>query len=408
MGLSRILYGAGLRLYRSAIEVAALTRPKARKWISGRRQQQLPRKPPGRVIWFHAASLGEFEQGRPVMEAFQRVHPEVSLIVSFFSPSGYEQQKNYPVADAVLYLPLDTPAQARAWVTHLQPTLAVFIKYEVWPNLLSACQAQGVKTLLMAARFYPGQRYFKWWGGLFRKALASFDHIILQEKQMAAPLLHSIGIQHYSYAPDTRIDRVVTIRGEEWSHPLLEQLHGKKVVVAGSIWEKDLRMLMPAINKWPDITWILVPHDLTPANLSRLYKFITEPSHRLSSADKVNDRIIWADTMGMLARLYRYGQVAYVGGGFGQGIHNLLEPTAYGLPTAFGPRHTTFHEATSLIQQGAARCLETPADAIQWLDQYLFDQAAYQRAKSAALAYIEANRGGTTQIVDVLQSLWPK
>lgn len=405
MGVSRLIYEVGIRLYKTAIQVAALRNEKARQWLKGRKDQPIPQFGDAPVIWFHAASLGEFEQGRPVMEAFKNLHPEAKLVVTFFSPSGYQQRKDYAGADAVCYLPLDTKQNAEKWVTTLRPIVAVFIKYEVWPNLIEACKKNRCNTLLMAARFHKRQPYFQWWGNHLKGALQSLDHIIVQEREPSTSLLQSIGVKHFSYAPDTRVDRVVAVRDEEWHHPLLDQLPKQKVIVAGSIWKKDLEHLLPAIKRFEDYTWILAPHDISTQNLLQLQEMIPMQGHMLSADKEWQHRIIWVDTMGMLARLYRYGTAAYVGGGFGAGIHNILEPTVYGLPVAFGPNHETFHEATTLLQKGAATLIQQSDDVTTWIHT-LADQQKYQNAVESAKDYIKENKGGTLSTLKVLQSLW--
>lgn len=402
-----MLYTGAIYLYQLGIQVAALYQPKARQFIVGRRQPVTRFDDQRPVLWFHAASLGEFEQGRPVMEACKQAFPNARLVVTFFSPSGYLQQQEFALADAIYYLPMDIPHKVTAWIDAIRPTMAIFIKYDIWPNLLRACRKQGVITLLIAARFYPKQPYFSWWGTFFRRALTHFDHIIVQEERVSAPLLASIGLQKYSYAPDTRIDRMVAVRDAPWAHPLLDQLTDRPVIVAGSIWLKDLQLLKQAIARYSSVYWLLAPHDINAANLQQLSAALDMPAHYLSKDTTLTHSIIWIDTMGMLARSYRYGNAAYVGGGFGRGIHNILEPTAYGLPTAFGPNHHTFHEAQALLDGGAARCVTTPQQVSAWVDMVLQDNGAYGNACKAATAYIDANTGGTALIMEQVRRLWP-
>lgn len=404
--LNRLLYTGAIYLYQFGVQVAALYQPKARQFLAGRQQTVTGFDDQRPVLWFHAASLGEFEQGRPVMEACKKAFPNARLVVTFFSPSGYLQQQDFSLADAVYYLPMDIPRKVTSWVDTIRPTMAIFIKYDIWPNLLHTCRKRGIITLLIAARFYPKQAYFKWWGGFFRRALLHFDYIILQEKRTSAPLLQSIGVTQYSYAPDTRIDRMVAVRNTPWQHPLLAQLKDRPVIVAGSIWLKDLQLLKQAIVKHTGVHWLIAPHDISAANLQQLAAALDMPAHYLSKDTTLCHSIIWIDTMGMLARSYRYGTAAYVGGGFGRGIHNILEPTAYGLPTAFGPNHHTFHEAQALLDSGAATCLTTPQQALDWLDMVTHQHEKYSSACKAASAYIDENTGGTASIMEHIKRWW--
>lgn len=413
MNLGAISYQLGIRLYGSGIRVAALFQPKARKWQEGRKGlwaalRQLPDRQNRKTIWFHAASLGEFEQGRPVIEAMRQQFPDAFILVSFFSPSGYEARQHYSTADAVFYLPLDTKQNAHRWVDLVQPDLAIFIKYEIWPHYLQALQQQGTRTLLMAARFYPQQIFFSRWGKWMAKAIHRFDHILLQEEQQSATLLQRIGYTQFSYAPDTRFDRVIEVADEPYENRMIKQLtQDRTTILCGSIWESDLPVLKHALEKYPEVCWLLVPHAVDNGSLNTLHKHLPATTQRYStlpSTEHIKGPLL-IDEMGILARLYRYADAAYVGGGFQDGIHNILEAAVYGLPLSFGPNHDHFPEANGLIQQQAAQSIANAKLFDQWLATTVMKESARQRAGQAAKEYVQQHQGGTALTVQLINRL---
>lgn len=413
MNLGAISYQLGIRLYGAGIRVSALFQPKARKWVKGRADiwhtlRHLPNRQHRKTLWFHAASLGEFEQGRPVIEAMRQQFPNAFILVSFFSPSGYEARQHYATADAVVYLPLDTKQNAQRWVDLVQPDLAVFIKYEIWPHYLEALQRLGATTLLMAARFYPKQIFFSRWGKWIARAIHRFDHILLQEEQQSAALLQRIGYTQFSYAPDTRFDRVIEVANEPYENRMIkEQTQDRTTILCGSIWESDLPVLRRALAKYTEVCWLLVPHDIEAGSLHTLLKQLPATTQRYSTLpnNPHSNGPVLIDTMGILARLYRYADAAYIGGGFQDGIHNILEAAVYGLPLAFGPKHDHFPEAKGLIQQQAAQAI-TNADLFDnWVATTVLEESARQRAGQAASQYVQQHQGGTVLTVQLINRL---
>ena len=414
-------YNLGIRLYLLAIWIAALFSPKAKQWLAGRRHwrqrlaaQLAAARPQGTpLVWFHCASLGEFEQGRPLIERLKAQTADIRVLLTFYSPSGYEIRKDYPLADIVAYLPADTPRQARHFVEITQPTLTVFVKYEFWRHHLQALQRAGIPIVLISAVFRPGQIFFRWYGGLFRRLLPLFDHIFVQNEESEALLIEKTGLENVSRAGDTRIDRVVKIASEDRSFPLVKAFAaGASVLVAGSTWPPDEAQLAALAREAlpPDWKIILAPHQIRESHLRNIEAAFSLPSVRYSQANQLSvgqARLLLIDNVGMLSALYRYGRLAYIGGGYGAGIHNTLEPVTFGLPVIFGPRYDKFEEARQLIQKGGAFSIETQTDLIRTF-RALLDAEHHARAAHAARAYIDENRGGTERIFQVLRRDYPE
>lgn len=391
----------------------ALFHPKARQWIAGRKNllPQLSEKidPARPVIWMHCASLGEFEQGRPVLEQLRQSYPQYQIVLSFFSPSGYEIRKEYPQADLVTYLPLDTPRNARRWVAALQPKVAIFVKYEFWYHYMQALQNTDCTKLLIAASFRPSQPFFQVYGAFFRKTLRAFDHLFVQEKK-DQQLLQQIKSPPVSVAGDPRIDRVLQLAKEARSFPLIEQFaRHHSVLVLGSSWPPEEEILADYLRNQPESTWkiIIAPHDIREGHLRAIEKTLPIPCLRYSQAtlEEVRAaRILLIDNIGMLSALYRYGRVAFIGGGFGAGIHNTLEPIAFGLPVLFGPRYQKFAEARALLASGGAFRVLDGIGLGEYLS-VLENKAAYEEASTQAKNYLHQHRGATQQILNFLESV---
>ena len=404
------MYGFLIRCYGALLALAARFHPKARLWHVGRRnwraryREAFPPDPARPVLWMHAASLGEFEQGRPVLEAWRARHPEYRIVLSFFSPSGYEIRKHYNGADFVCYLPLDTARNARDFVDIIQPAVAIFVKYEFWHNYLKVLKTSNIKTLLISSVFRPEQAFFKPWGAFWRKMLSAFTHIYVQDAR-SVQLLQSINnIQAVTRAGDTRIDRVLD--NAQQAHALPEGVALQADLVVGSSWPADEALLLPLLAKhgWRAI---IAPHEPAEAHLQALEKGLPASSSvRLSKLHAGNAHLpyVLVDGIGQLNRLYRYGRVAYIGGGFGKGIHNTLEPAAYGLPVVFGPKYQKFEEAKQLSVLGGFFPVQDGAALEQHLKTLLGPGDAHAKAAAIVLQWLEENKGATEQVLNGIKA----
>ncbi len=409
------LYRIGIRLYGWSLQLAALFHPKARSWAAGRRgwgaqhrQLLADSSGEGPLLWIHCASLGEFEQGRPVMEGLKREAPYIRILLTFYSPSGYEIRRNYAEADYVAYLPLDSVSNARDFLEIWQPELAVFVKYEFWFNYLRGLQQNGIPTVLIAGLFRPGQVFFRPYGKPFLQVLAGFDHLFLQN-QASAKHLRQHGIEHFTVAGDTRIDRVCQIAEAAPGFPLVAQFkQNAPVFIVGSSWPEDEAHLLPFINDQLPAGWkaIIAPHQIDEEHLRNIEKGLQLPSCRYSEATARglpdDCRVLLIDNIGMLSALYQYGKIAYIGGGFGADIHNTLEPIAFGLPVLFGPKYEKFEEARYLADNGGGFVVEdcrSLAEAFRNLQA----EEAYENASRTALAYLHKNKGASEQAVRYLR-----
>ena len=411
----RILYDAGIWLYHLAIRIAALWNPKAKLWVEGRRQvfTNLSVRPAGdtaKRIWMHCASLGEFEQGRPLLEALRSAYPDAYILLTFFSPSGYEIRKQYPLASQVSYLPMDGAIRSKRFVRQVQPDLAIFIKYEFWYHYLQALKSQSVPTLLVSAIFRPSQPFFRPWGGFWRKMLQCYAAIFVQD-QRSAELLSGIGLADRTrVSGDTRFDRVLDVSRDGSPLPLIEAFCGSAtVIVAGSTWPEDEEVLAHFARSNPSIRFIIAPHEIDEAHLAEIEKrypasirFSRLPETGLPSTDP--HHVLLMDNMGMLSRLYRFAQVTYVGGGFGgAGIHNILEAAVYGKPVIFGPVHQKSREALELQARGGAFSIQSAVEFEDLAESLLGDSTALDRAGRAAADYVQEQAGATGVIMQWIQ-----
>ena len=390
----------------AGIRCAAPFNSKARLWKDGRRRlfDKLKALGSHRVAWFHAASLGEFEQGRPVIEAFRKARPEYKILVTFFSPSGYEIRKKYYGADCICYLPTDTPKNVRRFMQIVHPEIAVFIKYEFWYNYLTAMQKAGTRLYLISAIFRKEQIFFKPYGGLFRRALEAFTHLFVQDEN-SKQLLHEIGIDAVSIAGDTRFDRVFTIASNAKNLPEIERFaQNMPIFIAGSTWPPDEELLLTLIERYPSVKFIIAPHEIHASRIEKLRTAIHRPSLRYTEltpeSDLAHAEVLFIDTIGLLSSVYRYGTWGYIGGGFGAGIHNTLEAATFGLPLAFGPRYEAFKEAKELIAAGGAKSISTADELIQWFDPLFQSPEATQRTGDICRQYVIKHKGATLQIID--------
>lgn len=402
-----IIYNTGIRSYNLAIRLAAPFNEKASLWVKGRKKIREKisriRHENERLVWFHAASLGEFEQGRPVMEALKLAEPGTKILLTFFSPSGYEIRKNYPGADYILYLPSDTPENARYFVDQLKPDAAIFIKYEFWYNYLHELHRRHIPTYLISAIFRPEQPFFKNWGGLHRKMLGFFDRLYVQDEE-SVQLLNSIGINHNTQrVGDTRFDRVKQIAQAAKEIEKVKQFcDGRPAVVCGSTWPPDEDILMEYINKdTSGYKWIITPHEIGETHIRGIMEKCKKKAVRYTNeqANYADYDVLITDCIGLLSSIYRYGDIAYIGGGFGVGIHNTLEAAVYGIPVIFGPKYRKFNEAVNLIQEGGGFAIGNGHQLKELLDSLIHNPAIMKTAGGKALAYVDSQLGATEIIV---------
>ena len=412
--MMRLLYDISIQGYRLLILIASLWNRKARAWIEGRRgwRNKLATrlaKAGGDRLWMHCASVGEFEQGRPVLEAIRSARPDMTIVLTFFSPSGYELRKDYPGADIVAYMPLDTPGNAEDFVSILRPHLAIFIKYEHWYHHLEVLEKRGIPSVLVSAIFRPGQPFFKPWGGFWRRMLKRHALIFVQD-QGSGSLLSGIGLEErVSIAGDTRFDRVCSVAAGSGEIKELRFLKDSgPVIVAGSTWPEDERLLKAYVSRRPDLRLIIAPHEISATRLAAIteaFPKVRRWSELVANIQGDEDwQTLLIDNIGLLSRLYRYGTVAYVGGGFHRaGIHNILEAAIYGMPVLFGPTHHKAREAGELKQRGGAFVVSGASDLERTLNKLLADAGALAAAGRASGDYVRAEAGATTAVMEGIQ-----
>ena len=412
--MMRPLYDISIQGYRLLILIASLWNRKARAWIEGRKgwRERVAgglADAKGERVWMHCASVGEFEQGRPVLEAIRSRWPDIKIVLTFFSPSGYALRKGYPGADLVTYMPLDTRGNAADFLSIVRPRLAIFVKYEHWHHHLTALERNGIPAVLISAIFRPEQPFFRPWGGFWRRMLERYALICVQD-QRSVTLLHGIGLEdRVRLAGDTRFDRVCSVADLAGEIPELAFLQGcGPVLVAGSTWPEDERLLSAYVSRRPDLRSIIAPHEISPARLSAIsetFPKVMRWSELVAEGTKGEEwQTLLIDNIGLLSRLYRYGTVAYVGGGFHRaGIHNILEAAVYGIPVIFGPVHHKAREAGALRQRGGAFAVSGPADLEDIMNRLLSDPGALQVAGRAARDYVRAEAGATKVVMEGLQ-----
>jgi 3-deoxy-D-manno-octulosonic-acid transferase len=406
-----ILYNLGILIFSALARLASLFNTRASLFVKGRKNwagkiaEKI--KPGDRVIWVHCASLGEFEQGRPVIEAIKKEMPHFKIFLTFFSPSGYEIRKNYAYADCISYLPADTPSNASRLVGLVNPEYVIFVKYEFWSNYISAIYKKGIPLYLVSGIFRKEQHFFKWYGSFFRKMLRKFEMIYVQD-QNSLELLSGIGIKNALKTGDTRFDRVVQIAGTAKIIPQLEQFRGGgKLFLAGSSWKPDEEIIAEYINMYPaKMKWVFAPHEVDKSNVDRLaslFKVKTVKFSQFSEKDS-DSRVLIIDNIGMLSSAYSYAYIAAIGGGFGKGIHNILEPACWGIPVIFGPKYNNFKEAVDLLKEGGARTFQNFDDFEKNMDLLLSDEKIYTNSAGIASKYVKENAGATQIIIkEILQ-----
>ncbi|MBS3992148.1 MAG: 3-deoxy-D-manno-octulosonic acid transferase [Bacteroidetes bacterium] len=411
-----ILYNFSIQLTLIILKIAAFFNPKIKLFMDGRAEtfSILKKKliPTDRVIWFHCASLGEFEQGRPVIEKTKLKFPNHKIVVTFFSPSGYEIRKNYNLADAVVYLPFDTIKNVKKFLELTNPELSVFVKYEFWPNLLSQLNKRAIPTILISGIFRENQTFFKFYGSWMRKKLTSITHFFVQD-QTSERLLKSIGFSNTTISGDTRFDRVYEIVNQSNSIDFIEIFKNNRfTLVAGSTWNADENMLVEYINKKakPDDKFIIAPHNINQEAIQQLKSNIKTKTICFSNYKKnelKEAQVFILDTIGLLTKVYSYADIAYVGGGFNNGIHNILEPATFGIPVIIGPKYQKFKEATELIQKNGCVVVENMHEFNETLLN--FEDGKYRKqVGNNAKKYIESNIGASDLIVDFMVNMVKK
>ena len=399
----RILYTIAVRLYAFGVRIAALFgNAKAKLWVEGRRLFA-PKSivaPTEQWIWFHAASLGEFEQGRPLIEALKRDHPQYKILLSFFSPSGYEIRKDYPLADEVLYLPIDTPQNAKAWLQRHHFVAAFFIKYEFWFNYMAELQRRNIPLFYISLILNGKSFFFKPYGQWFRKQLSAVSHFFVQD-ETTEKLLQGIGYENVTVCGDTRFDRVVSIAEQAKPFPEIERfIGGRKCIIAGSTWPPDEQLLSAIQPDLPaDYCLILAPHDVSERHIAQIVEHFPDSVLYSELQGENQNKVLIINTIGMLSQLYQYARFAYVGGAFGAGLHNIQEPVAFGCPVVFGPRHENFKEAVDLVALRGVFTVKDAAELRNIVSQLVADDAIYCSASGVCKNYLEAQRGATQCIV---------
>ncbi len=429
--VSIILYHIFLWLYKTGIHLIAPWNPKARRWVEGRKdlfekirvemKAAATGSGPGRptagkkTIWMHCASLGEFEQGRPLLESLRLADPGCRIVLSFFSPSGYEARKNYDGADHVFYLPLDSRGHARRFIDLVNPGLVLWVKYDYWYYYLAELKKRNIPTLLVSGVFRPDQPFFRWYGRLHRYMLECFTHLFVQT-EASKKLLETLGLtENVSVSGDTRFDRVIGIAESSESLPLIEAFcRTNPVIIAGSTWEEDEEELDHYANTHPEIRMIIAPHEIGEERLrevERLFRYCIRYSDWAGGPGRAGQgpggrepNVLIIDNIGMLSRLYQYATIAYVGGGFGDdGVHNVLEAAVYGKPVIFGPVIEKYIEAVELTECGGGIVIDSALEAESVFNRLLNDPEEYRQTADASRSYVYAKKGATAKIARFIQ-----
>lgn len=412
----RFLYTIAIRLYALGVRLAVLFgHAKAKLWVEGRKRKapEPVEGPTESWVWFHAASLGEFEQGRPLIEALKERHPQCKILLSFFSPSGYEIRKNYPLADEVLYLPIDTPRNATAWVRRHHFVAAFFIKYEFWFNYMQALKEAGIPLFYISLILKEESFFFKPYGTWFRKQLDCVTHFFVQD-ETTAKLLKTNGLNNFTVCGDTRFDRVAAIARQAKAFPEIERfIDGRKCIIAGSTWPPDERLLAAFLSQLPeDYCLILAPHDVSEPHVAQikgmfpeaqLYTELSSDELRPLSLSKGRlNKILVINTIGILSQLYQYARFVYIGGGFGVNIHNIQEPVTFGCPVVFGPKYTDFKEAVDLVALGGAFSVADAESLSQVFLRLMGDDGQCENASEVCRDYLKSQLGATETIMKKL------
>ncbi len=403
-----VLYNIAIRFYIFSIYIVSPFNKKASLWLKGRKGWKDGLKSrfnkSDRVFWVHCASLGEFEQGRPVIEMIKERDPSIKIFLTFFSPSGYQVRKDYEMADYIMYLPADTRNNARLFVNLVKPDAALFIKYEFWYNYLETLQEASIPSYLVSGIFRKEQLFFRWYGLRFLKVLRGFTEMFVQDGD-SEKLLRDHGIERVRVSGDTRFDRVFDIAGKSAELEILKLFCvNRDAIIAGSSWPAEEDMICRYINLSSDKRkWLIAPHEIDAEHILSIENKLELKSIRYSAAvgENTDDyKVLIIDNIGILSSAYRYGRIAIIGGGFGRGIHNILEPASWGLPVLFGPNHSKFREAKELLSSGGAFTFSDNRQFTEILDNLLNNDKALEEASKSATEYVKSNLGATVNVVD--------
>jgi 3-deoxy-D-manno-octulosonic-acid transferase len=402
------IYNFILLFASQVLKILALFSPKIKLFVEGRKSVfQILKKniqATDKTIWFHAASLGEYEQGLPVIEKVKEKYPNHKIILTFFSPSGYEVRKNNTVADVTVYLPLDTISNAKQFLKVVHPEMVFFIKYEFWPNYLNELKNQNIKTYLISGIFREKQAFFKWYGGFYRNALKTFDYFFVQNDS-SKTLLQSIGFNNVKVSGDTRFDRVVTILEKDNTLDFIAAFkNNQPTIVIGSSWPKDEELLINYINNSAEsVKFIIAPHNIKAEQITNLKSQLTKSSVLFSEKDTVdvsNYAVFVIDTIGILTKIYSYADIAYVGGGFGNpGVHNILEPATFGIPVVIGPNYSHFSEATALVNLEGCLTIQNQTQLNEAFDLLLQNEDERLEKGHICSTFVQMNKGATQTII---------
>ena len=402
-----MIYNLAMYILELGIKLAALFSDKPAKMVKGHREvfDLLKSKIDcnARYIWFHAASLGEFEQGRPLIERIRKEYPQYKILQTFFSPSGYEVRKNYAGADIVCYLPIDTPSNVKKFVDLVNPCMVFFVKYEFWQNYLNALYKKGIPVYSVSSIFRSGQIFFRWYGKSYQRVLKTFAHLFVQNQE-SKMLLAGIGVDHTTVVGDTRFDRVLDICAAAKQLPLVQKFKGDALTfVAGSSWGPDEDIFISYFNAHPEMKLIIAPHVVSDGHLKEIESKLQRSCIRYTQATEDNveqaDCLI-IDCYGLLSSIYRYGEISYIGGGFGVGIHNVLEAAVYGIPVIFGPNNKKFREAQHLLANKGGFEINGYDDFEQLMNRFLSDEAYLKQSGKAAGDYVKGNAGAMELIMN--------
>ena len=401
-----MIYNLAMYILELGIKLAALFSDKPAKMVKGHRevfdllQRKIDRN--AQYIWFHAASLGEFEQGRPLIERIRKEYPQYKILQTFFSPSGYEVRKNYDGADIVCYLPIDTPSNVKKFVDLVNPCMVFFVKYEFWQNYLNTLNKKGVPVYSVSSIFRPNQIFFRWYGKGYQQVLKTFAHLFVQNEE-SKQLLAGIGVNNTTVVGDTRFDRVLDICAAAKQLPLVQKFKGDALTfVAGSSWGPDEDIFIKYFNAHPEMKLIIAPHVVNDSHLKEIESKLQRSCVRYTKATEENvqqaDCLI-IDCYGLLSSIYRYGEISYIGGGFGVGIHNVLEAAVYGIPVIFGPNNKKFREAQHLLANKGGFEINGYEDFEQLMNKFLSDEAYLKQSGKAAGDYVKGNAGAMEKIM---------
>ena len=394
------------------LKLSAFFKPKMKLFVKGRRgvfehlEEQL--KNEDKVIWIHTASLGEFEQGLPVIKALKSSYPGFKILVTFFSPSGYEVKKKSGEADLITYLPIDTSQNVDRFLKVVRPALAIFVKYEIWPNYLRGLSKRQIPTIMISGRFGKDQVFFKWYGSFMRKALMRFSHFFVQDKG-SKELLQGLGLTNITLSGDTRFDRVYEILQRDNSLNFMGNFKGDGLCfVLGSTWPEDEALLIPYLQEAPeDLKFVIAPHNIKDDHLNALKNAIKGDTILYSETEKRDPsmfRILILDTIGLLTKVYSYADIAYVGGGFATGLHNTLEPAVFGIPVLTGPQFHGFKEAEDLVELGGIRVITNKESFSETVSELIRDSQSRERKGKINLNYVTSRTGATKKIMDYINA----